>query len=53
MNTARSRSVAAKKTTKRGNGWATMNCVPMIPPMNPTIVLASPPIPITPLDIAS
>ncbi len=38
--------VAPKNTTNRGSGCATMNCVPTIPPRNPTMVLASPPTPI-------
>ena len=46
-------TVAAKNTTNRGSGCATMNCVPMMPARNPTIVFASPPMPMTPLDSAS
>ena len=37
----------AEEHDKRGSGWATMNWVPMMPARNPTIVFASPPMPMT------
>jgi hypothetical protein len=48
MNTSSWSSVAPKKTKNRGSACATMNCVPTIPVRNPTSVLASPPMPMTP-----
>ena len=53
MNTSACSTVAPKNTTNRGSGCATMNCVPMMPARKPTIVFASPPMPMTPLDSAS
>ena len=47
MKTTACSTVAAKNTTNRGNGCATMNCVPTMPARNPTIVFASPPMPMT------
>src|SRR5438552_10391714 len=53
FDTTKSSTLEPKNTTNRGTGCDTMNCVPMTPAKNPTIVLANPPMPSTRLESAS
>ena len=53
MNTAACTAVAPRNMTNRGAAAVTMNCRSITPAANPTMDLANPPTPMTPLDSAS